>query len=630
MNQSSSKTKKIIKYLLISGAVLTIIGLFIYYYKQTRNTNEEYLYESAQRGDIEQTVSATGTVLPSSKISLSFKTEGTLEQIEVEVNDQVPKGQLLGKLDDRDLRIKVNEARAKLRAEQAKLDKLLSGATNEQIQIAEEEVNNAKINHQAKIIAHENLKKELEATEEKYKQDIVTAQDNLKNAQSKKQILSESEEKEIENLREAAINNIQIAYYQLNSVIDSINEILNDNLIKNNPVGGKNPDNYAAMKEIFNNARLRYAEFPSPSADLLNTDELIFERVDDYYQVFLNLDEAIAKFIQALTDTLPTQTLTSTIIDGFKTTLNTEQTLVAAQKTNLKTSKSNIIAKQQYYSQQQIASDIEIDAYKNALSTARNLLIQQQATATKSLEDSLAAINNALGTVKLAEKKLNELTAPAQIHDINLQKAALDQANANLELALNNLTFAEVRSPIDGIIVEIPFDLGEKISLNQIAFVMESIDKYELELDVSESDISKVKIGNKAEITFDAYGEDIPVRSEVLEIEPSETVIQDITYYKVTIPLQDLPIPIKSGLSADATIFTAQRKNVIYIPQRAVLIDEQGEKYVRVLENQGTNKQTITRKKITTGLKADAGLIEIPEGLKENEKVITLIKTNHK
>lgn len=200
------------------------------------------------------------------------------------------------------------------------------------------------------------------------------------------------------------------------------------------------------------------------------------------------------------------------------------------------------------------------------------------------------------------------------------QKALIKKAEA-LNLA-SRIKIGEtyIYSPIAGTIIKRNADLGEIAIFNStILTVAEG--EMEIEADVPESDIIKVSLGQKADISFDAFPVDVIFEATITEIEPASTVIQDVVYYKVKLKLDNVDERIKAGMSCDVDVKTAERKDVIAIPLRAVKT-EGGKKYVEVLKDE---KNNITEKVyVSTGLEGDDGIVEIKSGLSGGEKVITL------
>jgi len=143
-----------------------------------------------------------------------------------------------------------------------------------------------------------------------------------------------------------------------------------------------------------------------------------------------------------------------------------------------------------------------------------------------------------------------------------------------------------------------------------------------IESNVPESDIAQIKLGQKADITFDSLSEDEIFSAEVAEIEPASTVIQDVVYYKIKLKIENINQQLKAGMSCDIEIKIDERKGVLAIPQRAIEKDYNANNIVKVLLENGQTQQT----EVKTGLKDDEGLIEIISGLKEEDEVVVTEK----
>lgn len=180
-----------------------------------------------------------------------------------------------------------------------------------------------------------------------------------------------------------------------------------------------------------------------------------------------------------------------------------------------------------------------------------------------------------------------------------------------------------IYSPISGTIIKRNVDLGEIAVFNTtVLTVVEG--EMEIEANVPESDIIKVSLGQKADISFDAFPVDVKFEATIFKVEPASTVIQDVVYYKIKLRLDNFDERIRTGMSCDVDIKTAEKKNVIAIPLRAVKT-EGDKKYVEILKDE---KNNITEKiYVTIGLEGDDGIAEITSGLRGGEKVITLTST---
>ncbi|EKD46656.1 MAG: Efflux transporter, RND family, MFP subunit [uncultured bacterium] len=95
--------------------------------------------------------------------------------------------------------------------------------------------------------------------------------------------------------------------------------------------------------------------------------------------------------------------------------------------------------------------------------------------------------------------------------------------------------------------------------------------------------------------------------------------MQGVVYYKIKLKLNTLDVRVKPGMSLNIDINTAEKNDVIMIPNRAIKI-ENNKKFVDVLKVDGITTEKVF---IETGLEGDEGMVEVKSGLKGGEKVVT-------
>ncbi len=197
------------------------------------------------------------------------------------------------------------------------------------------------------------------------------------------------------------------------------------------------------------------------------------------------------------------------------------------------------------------------------------------------------------------------------------QEAAVEQAQANVDAANAQFAKSIIVSPIDGIIANIAAKTGETIQSGAAAVSVISLGQYDVESYVPEADIAKVKIGDSATTTLDAYGSDTFFPTSVIKIDPAETIIEDVPTYKVTLKFaSSSDARIKSGMTANLDILTNQKNNILAVPSRSVYaIDTQ--KYVKLVDPKNPKKTTETE--VETGIRGVDGYVEIISGLKEGD-----------
>ncbi len=247
-------------------------------------------------------------------------------------------------------------------------------------------------------------------------------------------------------------------------------------------------------------------------------------------------------------------------------------------------------------------SSTQIETWKSTISTGRSNIN----TAIDVLTTDYNAYKSALLNTQISNK------------DLLVEKASIDQAKAEVANAEAELAKSIVRSPINGVVTDIPVKLGEIVPANQKALTVISFGDYEVEAFVPEADISKLKIGNLASTTLDAYGAGIDFPTQVIKIDPAATIIDGVPTYKVTLKFASQDSRVRAGMTANLEILTATKEGVMTIPARAVYSND-GDRFVKVLDSAG---QAVERK-IEIGLRGFDGRVEVVSGLSETEKVVT-------
>ncbi|MDO8626313.1 MAG: efflux RND transporter periplasmic adaptor subunit [Candidatus Magasanikbacteria bacterium] len=254
-----------------------------------------------------------------------------------------------------------------------------------------------------------------------------------------------------------------------------------------------------------------------------------------------------------------------------------------------------------------------LDAKKSIIETTRSAISTQYsgviaqidaiATAKSNLAIKQAAYDQAVANLNA------KLAVPREV-DVAYYRAQLAQA-------LVNRRKASLHAPQSGLITSVPKKIGEYISTTDVAIKMLS-PRYEVKVDISESDVAKLSVGQTAKITLDALRENDTISGTIRAIDPAATEIQDVVYYKVTIALADTDIPIKPGMTANVTIMTASRAKAFSLPLRSVRTGSDGHKFVKLLGSGGQ----VTETEVILGLRGDLGRVEILSGVNASDTVI--------
>ncbi len=270
--------------------------------------------------------------------------------------------------------------------------------------------------------------------------------------------------------------------------------------------------------------------------------------------------------------------------------------------------------------------------YKNIISSSDKSTLDQNKLTLSTSQISLTSFQNELSLLKIQnENNINiaRLSVEESLANLELQKASYNSLIASprdvdlaylrsvLDQAITNRDKAIIKSPINGVVTKINKKTGELISSAEALFEVLS-PKYQIEVNIPETDVTKISVGDRADIELDAI-ENKVFKAQIISINPAANTIQDVVYYKVVLSILDEDDRIRPGMTADILIFTDEKSDVLYLPSRSILSDKD-RKYVRILEN-----GIIVEKDVEIGLNADDSKKEVLSGLNEGEEVILKI-----
>lgn len=258
-------------------------------------------------------------------------------------------------------------------------------------------------------------------------------------------------------------------------------------------------------------------------------------------------------------------------------------------------------------------SSTTVDSYKANVTTA----LAEVNTASKNLNTILQNIASQKLVIKQLQSQLELKEAGTLSQDIAAQVAQVKSAEAGVASAQSKFADMQIVSPISGIITQFDAKLGQFASAGSPLVSVISNNNFEIESQVPETDSSKIKVGNKVNIMLDAYP-DATFLGTVSFIYPTETVTQGVVNYKIKIAFSEKDERIKSGLTANLTIETRKKDNVLILPQYAILQNDEGT-FVQVKEN-----DVIKNIPVTLGISDQNGNVEIVTGVTEGQQVLNI------
>ncbi len=235
-----------------------------------------------------------------------------------------------------------------------------------------------------------------------------------------------------------------------------------------------------------------------------------------------------------------------------------------------------------------------IDKYKTDVSTARS------------------NINAAMSALITVGDTLRE-----SVSDVPVQKARVLSAEATVASYRADLDKMVLRAPFSGIVSKQDAEVGEAVSANTKIVSVISND-YQIEAFIPEVSVAGVSIGNIAQVKLDAYTARDTFVARITHLDPAETIKDGVSTYKVNLVFDAPDSRIKSGMTTNIEIETQRKSEVILVPKRAV-VEENDMSFVYVVSGDSKNQEKRT---IEIGLSDSEGNVEVLSGLVSGESVL--------
>jgi RND family efflux transporter MFP subunit len=216
-----------------------------------------------------------------------------------------------------------------------------------------------------------------------------------------------------------------------------------------------------------------------------------------------------------------------------------------------------------------------------------------------------------------AEATLANLLQGATEEQIISAKAEVEQARVNLADATAALDAATIIAPFTGVISAVNFSPGEFASDPIVTLIDEN--SLEVILQVDEVDVGSLVVGQPATLSLEAWP-DVTLNSEILTIAPKGTTApgSSLVVYEVHLSLGDTGLPVLSGLTTNANLITAEKEDVLLVPNQAINVDRSNGTYSVVLVIGDTTEEVA----VTIGLR-DSRYTQITSGLNPGDLVLT-------
>jgi HlyD family secretion protein len=612
----------------LATAGLLLVPSTIYLAKNKsleQNRQLEALTVPVEAKTVTEKITASGEVQPVQRVNLSPKNQGRISSLYVEQGDRVKKGQIIAKMESRDLQAQLLQAKARLARAQANLAKLEAGTRPEQIAVAAARLEQAE--------ARLDQLKAGSRTEE-----IQAAQARLGQAQANlEQVLSGSRQEEIaaatarlkqaESKLEQAIKGgrqeeVAQAQTRLNQAISQLEDAESGSFQEEIAQAESRIVALKADLELTSERVERYRDLQSEGAIAQDTYD---EYVRDDRRVRATLQEAENR-LQQLQKSRKSQ------IEQLKNTVERErqalqQLSTGARPEEIAQARAAVAEAASQLSQLKNGSRPEEVARAQAQVAEANSQLEQLINGTRPEE-----IAQAEAQVAEALSQLDELRNGTRSEDIIGAIAEVKEAESQVRLQEITLEDSEIRAPFDGIITQryalegafvTPATSASSATSATSTSIVALAKDLEVLAKVPEADIAQIKPGQKVEITADAFPDQV-FKGTVKLIAPEAVRERDVTLFQVRLSIEEGKEKLQSGMNVDIEFVGQSLDNAVVVPTVAIVTNK-GKSGVLIMdENSQPSFQPVTigptfgnKIQILSGLKAgDRIFLELPKGKK--------------
>jgi len=597
------------KFLIAAGAVIIVAGAAYYFFASSNDKTAAAVQQkqaTVKKEDLKIAVEASGKVVAKDGVELSFPVSGNLEVSDVYVKegDKVKKGDKIAAVKTETLEFELRSAYANYQSALANFNTKVAGATDSEISKSQASIDQAQVSlDQAKI--------SLEQTKSSTAQSIANAELNVQTAENNLKMNNDVNNSEIvTNAYTSLISNIKSINISLQKILRDSDSILgvDDTMInadfkevlgaKDSTTYGTAKASYAAAKQAGNELdaianALAVANTAAVDAAALKANSVLITFQNHLYDMQA-LMEATIIFVN----------LSQSQLDGFKSTISSDRSSVNSSISSLDSSVQSVSN-----------AKSNLNQYQLAYNKAVNDLATTKSQAEQSINNSTISVRSREIALEQAKNDYNDLIAPIPESDLASARSQLTSAAISVDKAKYNMEQATLISPIDGVIAMLNYKTGD-IILSDSAKTMASIinnDTLFIEANIEEADISKLKVGDKAQVTFEAV-DGAGLTGEISFISlTSETSSNGIVTYLVRVILSNTETSqIREGMTASIEFITSEAPNVLTVPVAAVH---------NVAGKPSVQKMDGTIVPVMTGF-TDGKKVEISSGLSEGDVVV--------
>lgn len=511
---------------------------------------------------------AEGKVVPVDSAELRFEQSGVVDEILVDEGSTVEAGTALTRLDTRDLVLAVEDAEATLSQAKAEYDRLIEGATDEEIAVSEAALKSS----QSSLSSYEALVESAKAGVESAEADVARANGQL--SQTRGQVTPQDIEAanlQVEQARLALIDeedgpkatDVQQSQASLDQVIldlkqqrDSLSSAKTSAKLKMEMAANRLRDIQANYSGVYWDNREIERDWDAVNLDLP--------------QKHKDQEESALRSVQSAEDELAQARINYenarlAEITGIQVAEARVRELQAVHTDLLDGSDPDVIASARYQLAKAEADMYMLQGEKRAgdLAVAQAGVTSAQAgvmQSNASLQKAMADLERAKADVAQAQANLDNTLADPRKSDLDKALAAIEQREVALKKAKLNMDKAAINAPFEGTVVEVNPKLGEWFGTTEVAVVMADFSEWKIETtDLDELAVVNIDIGSLVRISFDALP-DLELPGKVTEIQSLGKNYQGDIVYKVTITPDQWDDRLRWNMTATVSVTPVEQE----------------------------------------------------------------------
>lgn len=261
-------------------------------------------------------------------------------------------------------------------------------------------------------------------------------------------------------------------------------------------------------------------------------------------------------------------------------------------------------------------------------------------------KSSLASLQSSLNYQKANYERYKTLYGKGLVSADEYESAELSykqakeqvvSAKEEVQRAETNLGYATITSPIDGVVLSKSVEEGQTVAASfstpELFTIAQDLTDMQVVADIDEADIGSVKEGQRVTFTVDAYPDDT-FEGTVKQVRQEATTTNNVVTYEVVINAPNADLKLKPGLTANVSVYTEEKQNVMAVSSKALRYTPTKETLgkTKIVDCNGKNKVWVLQGNTIKAIAVNIGMTdgvhtEILSGLKQGQEIVTGVTT---